>query len=396
MTDTAAPTDHFYRDLPDFAKFEAFGELERYAPVPGDWVVLASDVRGSTEAIARGLYRNVNMAGAASITAVLNVAGDLPLPFAFGGDGGVVAAPPSIAGPGAAALRRLQAHSEAALGLSLRAAAIPVARLRAEGADVRVRKYRLGPDNHLAMFAGRGLIRADAILKAEAADDPHILRPNLEAGPPDLEGLSCRWAPIRPEKGRIITLMAAAARAEDEQAVLGETLAGLNRILSGGLRRFAPVTRERLKLRVTPKGLAMEAKLRGPRRLRTLGWAAFTAFNQLLCETFGIEIGGYDGRTYRDQLVSYSDFRKYDGIFRTVLNVTEDQAARIESFLEGEHRKGRVIWGAHLSDEALMTCLLFDLGHHRHVHFVDGADGGFAAAARAFKARAAALEAAAA
>jgi hypothetical protein len=387
-----AASENFYRDLPDFRDFDAFGELERYAPVPDDWVAMVSDVRGSTAAIAKGRYKSVNMAGAASIIAVLNAAGEEELPFVFGGDGGAVLVPPSVAGPARAALRRLQAHSEAALVLSLRAAAIPVARLRAEGAEIRVRKYRLGKGNHLAMFAGRGLVRADEILKAEAAGDPDILRADPEAGPPDMEGLSCRWAPIRPARGRIITLMIAAADPAEEQAVLRDALAGLNRILTGGLRRFAPVRAEEMRFRWPPLGLAMEARLGRGKFLRTLAWAAFTSFNQWLCETFRIRIADYDGRKYRDELVAYTDFRKYDGVFRAVLNVTEAQAAEIEAYLEAEHQKGRVIWGAHLSDEALMTCLLFDLAHSRHVHFVDGADGGFAIAAKGFKLRAKALQ----
>ncbi len=379
---------NFYRDLPEFSDFDAFGDLKDYAPAPDDWVVMASDVRGSTDAIARGRYKAVNMAGAATITAVLNVAEGAELPFVFGGDGGVVLVPPALAGPAREALRRLQAHSGATLGLSLRAAAIPVARLRAEGAEVLVRKYRLGEGNHLAMFAGRGLTRADAILKAEAEGDPDILRADPDAPPPDLEGLSCRWAPIRPEAGRIITLMVAAADPAEEEDELRDVIAGLRRILAGDLAHCAPVRPARLRFRWPPAGLKMEARLAGGRYLRTLAWAAFTSFNQLVCETFRIRIADYDGARYRGELVEQTDFRKYDGVFRAVLNVSAAEADAIEAYLAAEHARGRVIWGAHRSDEALMTCLLFDLAASRHVHFVDGADGGFAMAAKGFKARA--------
>ena len=77
----------------------------------------------------------------------------------------------------------------------------------------------------------------------------------------------------------------------------------------------------------------MEARLNPGRYFRALAWAAFTSFNQWLCETFRIRIADYDGRKYRDELVAYTDFRKYDGVFRAVLNVTEAQAAEIELYL---------------------------------------------------------------
>jgi hypothetical protein len=41
----------------------------------------------------------------------------------------------------------------------------------------------------------------------------------------------------------------------------------------------------------------------------------------------------------------------------------------------------------HVTDRAHMTCLVFDYAG-RHLHFIDGADGGLFLAAKAFKARA--------
>jgi Protein of unknown function (DUF3095) len=51
------------------------------------------------------------------------------------------------------------------------------------------------------------------------------------------------------------------------------------------------------------------------------------------------------------------------------------------------HRREEIAYGLHVSDKALMTCLLFDLEAGRHVHLIDGWDGGFTLAARAMKAQ---------
>ena len=70
-----------------------------------------------------------------------------------------------------------------------------------------------------------------------------------------------------------------------------------------------------------------------------------------------------------------------------VLDVSESQAARIEAHLDHERNAGRLVHGVHVTDTALMTCLVFSLSASKHVHFIDGSDGGFAVAAKAFKSR---------
>ena len=86
-----------------------------------------------------------------------------------------------------------------------------------------------------------------------------------------------------------------------------------------------------------------------------------------------------------------TDFRKFDGMLRTVLDVTPEQAGQIEVWLEQQYHERRVVYGLHRARTALMTCLVFNLEQGEHVHFVDAAGGGFAKAAEGFKARLAAL-----
>ena len=53
--------------------------------------------------------------------------------------------------------------------------------------------------------------------------------------------------------------------------------------------------------------------------------------------------------------------------------------------LESLHREGAIRFGWHTSDRAIMTCLIHT-NHEDEVHFVDSADGGYAAAAKMLKA----------
>lgn len=391
--DRPAPgySDLFYNALAPFRDFADFVELDAYEPVPDDWVIMIADVEGSTRAIEEGRYKDVNMVGAASITAVLNTRGEIEVPFVFGGDGGTVAVPGALRQAAGDALIGLQAISRATFGLSLRTGAVPVADLRAKGADVRVRKYELSKGNHLAMFAGGGVELADSLLKSAVPGSPYLLEARSEIGEPDLQGLSCRWEPLTPRSGRMMTIMVQGRTGDpaDESALLGGVVQKIADILGHRLQDSAPASAGSMKFRWPPRGLALEARATAGRQTFARRYLAVLASSliQSLCERFDRQAGPYNAPVYRDELRANTDFRKYDGILRMVLDVSESQAALIERYLAGEHGAGRLVYGVQLADAALMTCVVFNLEQSEHVHFIDGSDGGFAMAAQGFKSR---------
>ena len=174
---------HFYEDLAVFDSFDGVTEFNAYTPVPDDWVVLISDVVGSTIAIREGRYKDVNMVGTATITAVLDSCDKAAVPFVFGGDGGTLVVPGSIVATARDAMLDLQASSVKLYGLELRVGAVPVAELRKRGTNVTVRKFLLSPGNHLAMLAGGGADLADALIK-NASGDWLLKRPCFNASWP--------------------------------------------------------------------------------------------------------------------------------------------------------------------------------------------------------------------
>jgi hypothetical protein len=64
------------------------------------------------------------------------------------------------------------------------------------------------------------------------------------------------------------------------------------------------------------------------------------------------------------------------------LDCTSALADQLEGLLASAERAGVARWGAHRQTSALMTCFVPSPTRHDHVHFVDGAMGGYAAAAR--------------
>lgn len=381
-------SETFYRDLPARESFASFSDLAAYAPLPDDWTMLASDVIGSTQAIQAGRYKQVNMAGAATIMAVLNASGDVDPPYVFGGDGALVAVPDAAAAAARDALARTAGLSRDVYGLDLRVAAFPVAELRRRGGEILVQKLALGQSARLAMFAGPGVALVDALLKDDAEGAPYRLAPGDD--PPDLEGLSCRWEPLKASRGVMASLMAASV---EPGADAGRALAGVRRriqsILGGDEAAAAPVSDATLRFKLPPAGLKLEAlALAGRRRF----WTTYLplllqAFAQGYAEKFGKKVGPYDAPVYRQELIAQTDFRKFDGVLRMVLDVTPAAADALEAMLAEERRAGRIAYGLHRADSALMTCLVFDLAVADHVHFVDGADGGITIAAKRLKAQ---------
>ena len=69
-----------------------------------------------------------------------------------------------------------------------------------------------------------------------------------------------------------------------------------------------------------------------------------------------------------------------------ILAGTPEQRARLEATLDAGFEAGALAYGLHVSDRAILTCLVYErMG--RQVHFVDGAGGGYTSAAVPFKRR---------
>ena len=104
---------------------------------------------------------------------------------------------------------------------------------------------------------------------------------------------------------------------------------------------------------------------------------------------FGIKVGGFVPATYTRQVVENSDFRKYDDGLRMILDCTAELEGELSRRLAAAAAVGIVRYGLHRQDAAMMTCFTPSAMRADHVHFIDGAQGGYASAATALKAMAA-------
>lgn len=366
-----------------------------YTSVPSDhWVVL-TDLRGSTAAIQAGRYKDVNTVGAATIIACLNACNRDPLPFVFGGDGAALVIPPQHLEATRKALQGCKKMAREAFGFELRCGMVPLVELEASGVKLEKADYQIVPGLSVPAFRGGALARADQWVK-----DPHlsakyeVLLPTDGTDPEaDFTGLECRWKPIPSERGLVVSLIVKFRDPDSEAGARG---------LIGRIAHAArweagtPVFRKaQLRLAVTMGELLSESRVithQAPRwitRLRALALATLSLLVGRIVYAIRppkpLPVAWLpDWKKYFEGVLTQVDDRKFDDVLRTVIDCTPQDWSSLEAELLRLRDEGKVTYGAHVSREMLMTCMVLDR-ELRHLHFVDGANGGYAMAAKQLK-----------
>lgn len=376
-----SPSEAFFNTLPVFDMFEGVADAGNYRPMPDNWLIAAADIVNSTQAVAAGRYKAVNMAGASVISAILNALGRRDLPFVFGGDGALVAVPGSAADKTREALAAVKTWVAEELQLDLRAAIVPMTDIRANGFDVRVARFQAGPEVSYAMFNGGGASWVEREMKAG--------RYAIAAAPPgsrpDLEGLSCRWNPIEAHHGEIVSIIVVPAGMEtlaEFQKVVADVVALADEQGRGG----HPVPAEGPDFALIAKGVNYEARAAPPgKRLRTRLRILFEMAAAYIFYKLGWTGGGFDPVAYKADVARNSDFRKFDDGLKMTIDVDAGHLAKIEKRLKEAAAAGHCRYGLHKQSSALMTCIVPSPFTRDHMHFIDGAAGGYAMAARNLK-----------
>ena len=393
-------TETFYAALPPLECFLEVTQSQNFVAVPDDWYVLISDITGSTEAIAAGQYKIVNLLGASSIIAVLNAIDRLEVPFIFGGDGASILVPPSALHSARQALLAIRQQAAQVFGMNLRVGVVPVAVVTAANHVIKVAKMRMGAQLNpstlatgysQASFMGGGLTYATDLVKAKTMPNPYQLETCFDSAPPDLSGLECRWHDIPSQHGYTISLIAAAThQSGDADAVYRELIQNIQSIC-GSEDNYHPVSASALKLTLQPRRLWSEVELRSPSSRKVDRWLYLLKIwlGNLLgyfLIGFKAKTGDVDWGQYSKDVVAATDYQKFDDLLRMVIASNAAQYEQLTEYLEQCYQTGNLVYGLHVSNRALMTCLVFERNRN-HLHFVDGADGGYALAASEFKAR---------
>jgi hypothetical protein len=373
--------DRFFASIPPFTVFREVAEQRHYRKLPDDWIVGVADIVDSTGAIARGAHKAVNMVGASIICALMNGLGHRDFPFVFGGDGATFALPSIHASAAREIASAVQTWAAEEMGLTLRVSLVPLQDIRRAGHDVQVARFAVSGELSYAMFSGGGIAWAERKMK----DGEYALSPAPAGARPDLTGLSCRWEPINAERGEILSVLVLPQPRADR--VKFTSLISKIMTLLGDADRTRPVSFQRLRFAWPPAGLSYEAH--AFKKGHSFLWqyaklAAYTLFGWMLFR-FDIKLGGFDPRVYRAQTERNSDFRKFDDGLKLTLDLDVSRVEALTDLLEGARRDGTAFFGLHSQSQALMTCIVPSPLMSDHLHFIDGAGGGYAKAAESLK-----------
>lgn len=372
----------FYDRVPPLPSFQeaSLGTVAHNVPV--DWHVVVADVEGSTDAIQAGRYKQVNMLGAAVIACARNLSIPFSVPFVFGGDGATLAVPGHVIPrlrSGLAAVRKMGID---AFGLRIRIATVPAAELIAKGLDLRICKYTLSPTNDLAAWFGDGWVAAEEMLKQGSLPGDAAIPEGFDGSTDDMDltGLQCRWDFIEAKRGFKSCFIVVPRTTDPAQRMHALTrISALLARESGAGAATAGVSIPDLKLTLNSSLLQAESGARS-RGLAVLLLANLASRILFLAGRF---LPRVPGRNYRSELIENTDFIKFDGALKFVVDCSKESLRDLIRACDELESEGLIRYGQHSSRRAILTCLVPSF--ERHIHFIDGSDGGYAMAAKVLK-----------
>ncbi len=368
---------NFYSRLPTTRDFSRFADVRTHTPLPDNWIVIVTDIEASRSAINSGRYKTVNLVGASPIAAFKNQLKDEEFPFVFGGDGASLAIPGHHLESASRILSLLRRWASETFDLNLRAGLMFVADLRQSGCEVRTARYAASSSVSYAAFSGGGVRRLEDLVKSGDVS-VHLSEPKAR---PDLTGLSCRWSNLKSRRGRIVSLVIEPATDVSDRQFLQITQSLLSRIDESGNNNRV-ISEEGPQVQYPPPGMSIEARATGGSfwLLRYLALSAQNLLAWILFRT-GWSLESFDPRHYARQTGFNTDSRKYEDGLKMTIDCDAETLEWMKQHLEAAKDQGLINYGLTEQSEAFLTCIVISALNDDHVHFVDGANGGYAAAA---------------
>lgn len=376
-------THLFYSRLPvnTIPLSDLLTEDHLFYKIPPSWHIIVTDIQNSTKAVMDGKHQTVNLVATGCIVAVLNVAGkkDTLIPFFFGGDGATFIIPPGLLDSTMMALHQHSENTLANFNLNLRVGYIPVAEVYAADHELRISKLKVSSLFDIPVLLGDGLSYSENKIKKTAETFSAEIDVNYDL---DMSGMQCRWDKIKPPaiNFEVISLLVIAKDGIQQATAFRSVIQAIDEIY-GNTEKRTPISIDKLRLKSTfgKIGAEMKARLGRFNAFYLIKNTAATFLGKLYFKT-------RKGKEYLHSLVDASDTLIIDGRINTVITGTAAQRERLENTLTALENNGQILYGLYVSNESVMSCYVKNLSNH-HIHFIDGADGGYNRAAGILKAK---------
>lgn len=381
----------FYQEIPSIHNFANILDDSIYRAVPKNWSIVITDVVNSTQAIEEGRYKDVNVAGGLAAMAMSNLYKDMDHPFVFGGDGVTFLIPSDQLKTVRSILIDTKKKVNQYFNLNLRVGIVPMSEILDAGENILLSKWMISEYYTQAILKGKGVELAENWVKTVDSkytilDDEPV---TIEAS---FEGFTCRWKDIPSKHGETISLILRQNDSVTSDSNLRESFQKLEKIL-GSVDDYHPITEQTLNTAFSIKIYMREAIVSAKSKyglkkylyiLKIFIESLFVKF--IIWSKLPAKAFFYTLKDIKKYNIQSSDFRKFDGSLKMVISTTTTKREELEAFLKEEESKGNLNYGIHISNRALLTCLMHS-GSTSEVHFVDGADGGYALAAKMLKAK---------
>ncbi|MEO0336860.1 MAG: DUF3095 family protein, partial [Pseudomonadota bacterium] len=340
--------DQFVESLSGFHHFEEAFDSDQYTDLPEDWLIVATDISGSTKAIDDGRYKEVNTLGATAIISAINACQPEAICFQFGGDGALLAAPANCLDKLTESMNELCEIAELQFQMSMRVSIWRVKDFYAKGLQFRVLKYDLAPAQHIFMFQGSGVEASDRWLKETSEAENLFTQRKSELTLKYLNGLECRWNPLRAKHGKMVTGLIKVRNERKSTPILSQ----IHQLLDSE-HDTSPIRLNTLPTKWPPVHYYAEWKTKTagdskPRAyLNFFVVMSFLFFINPIVWLFKAKI------PYLGDLVIRSDYQKYDGMYRFVRDLNKQQSEDLYDLCKRLYDKGDIFYGLHESSEAL-------------------------------------------
>ncbi|BCE02365.1 DUF3095 domain-containing protein [Marinicellulosiphila megalodicopiae] len=381
MTDTQS----FFEHLAPFTDFQLFSDPSVYQSLPEDWLIVVADIKGSTVAIEAGQYKDVNSISGSVVVAVLNAIGHRSIPFVFGGDGASFCIHPSDIQAVSEALLGTKKMAQDAFSLHLRIGMVPFNLISSQSV-LKVAKYKSSEHNHQAMFLGGALQLAETLIKQP--DSQYLIDEHAFASKADFSGFECRWNEFKSPKQETIALMIQVLDTDNQQSHYQGIYQKICEIY-GGIHEYNPISIDKMSLSLSILKILKEIKIKFNRigfmkkiNILAKSWTLILIGKYLIAKK--ITTDSTQWGEYKTRFIENSDFQKFDETLRMIISGSKQQRLELMKYLDLCHQQKLLVYGIHQTDAAIATCMVIDY-QHRHFHFIDANNGGYAMAAKHLK-----------
>ncbi|MEO6454319.1 MAG: DUF3095 family protein [Ginsengibacter sp.] len=355
-----------------------------FCHVPEDWFIIIADIKNSTAAITAGKHNDVNLVAAGSLIAALNIAKahKVEIPFFFGGDGGTLIVPEELLKDVLLALKVHNANSIKNFGLEMHVGSISVKIITETGHLLKIAKVQFASGFNKAIVLGDALKHAEQLIKGKT----NYEEVKVENAELNLNGLECRWDRVKPpsERNEIVCYLIESIDPLLQARVYRDVLLKIEEIY-GSIEVRNPLSIDRLKVLLSFDKIKNEMMIKyGKWKVNYFSRTFLQTFIGKLYFRYNWKVNNLRGKEYLNQLVKNADTLTIDGRINTIITGMMDKRIQLLDYLTAQQTEGRLIFGYHISNESVMTCYI-ENRNEKHIHFIDGSDGGYTEAAKEFK-----------